>query len=149
MMRTTKQCSGPALVLQLALPALPGQPAAAIESGEILCASLHDGHAALVLSTAALALASSSLPSASDETPADTSTQKGAGGTDVTSFIDGGRLTHKDSLATHGYQRYIFKCTFQASCFEVQMSRFGHMEPVSFLVVRHLQSRVLRPRGYI
>ena len=51
--------AGPALAPQRALPVQTGQPAAIMdaessESGEILSAGLHDGHAALVVSTAAL-----------------------------------------------------------------------------------------------
>ena len=149
--------AGPALALQLALLAQTGQPAAAImdaesrESGEILSAGLHDGHAALVVSSAVPAPASSSLPSASVQTHADIAAQKGAGGIDVPCFLDGGRLTYEDSLAAHGYQRYRLTCTFHASCFkssnagEVQMSRFGHVEPVAFPAVWHLQGR---PGGY-
>ena len=135
-----------------------GQPAAAImdaessESGEILSAGLHDGRAALVVSSAAPAPASSSLPLASVETPADSAPQNGAGGIDVPCFLDGGRLIYEGSLAAHGYQRYTLKWTFQASCFksgnagEVQMSRFGHMEPVALLAVWHLQGRCLETR---
>ena len=64
--------------------------------------------------------------------------EKGAGGNDVPCVIDGGRLTYEDSLDAHGYQRYRLKCTFHANCSksrnagEIQMSRFGHMEPVGF-----------------
>ena len=104
--------AGPALAQQLALPVQTGQPAAAImdaesnENGEILSAGLHDGHAALVDSSAAPAPASSSLPSVSVQTPADIATLKGAGGIDVPCFLGGGRLMYGESLAAHGYQRY-------------------------------------------
>ena len=79
-------------------------------------------------------------------------TRKGADGIDVPCFIDGGRLTYEGSLAAHGYQRYKFKCTSHASCFksrnagDVQMSSFGHMEPVAFLAGWHLQGRCLETR---
>ena len=139
---------------RLAQPAPPGHPAAAIvdaessESGEILSAGLHDGHGTLVVSTAAPAPASSSLPSASVRTPADSATQKGAGGIDVSCFIGGGRL-NENPLDAHGHQRCRLECAFPASCFEsrsageVQMSRIGHMEPVA---IWDLQGQCLETR---
>ena len=129
--------AGPALALQLALTAQTGQPAAVImdaestESGDILSAGLHDGHAALVVSSAVPVLASSSLPSASVQTPADIATQKVAGATDVPCFLGGGRLTYEDSLAAHGYQRKRLKCTFHASCFKSRRLHFRSPQPTA------------------
>ena len=93
--------AGPALALQLALPAQTGQPAGAImdaessESGEILSAGLHDGNACRYCRAEGC----------------------GRHRRDVLP-CDGGCLIYEDSLAAHGDQRCKLKCTSHASCFK-------------------------------
>ena len=82
--------AGPALALQLALPAQTGQPTAIMdaessESGEILSAGLHDGHAALVVSSVAPAVAFKRLQILPRKRARATST----------CFHDGGRLIRR------------------------------------------------------
>ena len=113
--------AGPALALQLALPAQTGQPAAAImaaessESGEILSAGLQrHSWSPRLHSRRSLRPCRRLLFKRLQIMPR----RMSAGGIDVTCFLDGGRLTYEDSLAAHGYQRYRLKCTFDASSFK-------------------------------
>ena len=112
--------AGPALGLQLALPAQTRQPAVALdaestESGEILSAGLHDVRAALVVSSAAPAglfvLAVGFSSNACGYCHAE-----GCGRHRRSVLLDGGRLKNEGSLAAHGYQRFKLKCTFHVSC---------------------------------